>query len=172
MTNGIFTKFKPQFTAAQLSKIIATPAGVFTLPVEMLTPAKTVGRGKNTYINLKSESKNALDFEVGATPYPYARFEGAGWVAMHFDPSEYGITSAHDYVMEFNVQSGDKGATTSFKFDANTGVTTKWDRYTVDSDGGWGQLVMKNVPNHVVWGRIAYDGGDAWVWYSTSIQRV
>jgi len=167
-----FTKFKPQFTAAQLSKIITTPAGIFTLPLETLTPARTVGRGKNTLINLKSENKNAVDFEVGANPYPYARFDGAGWVSMHFDPSEYGITSVHDYIMEFNIQCAQGNATTSFTFSAISGITTKWNAFNPDSAGGTGQLVMNSVPSQPVWGTLTYSAGPAWIWYSTSIQKL
>jgi hypothetical protein len=169
-----FTKIKPQYTADQLWKIVATPAtpvGKFILPLETLTPARTVGRGKNTFVNLKSDPKTQLDFEVGASPYPYARFEAGGWVSMHFDPSEYGITSVQSYIMEFNIQCGQGGQTTSFTFAAMPGITTKWDPYTVDSVGGTGQLIMNNVPSGPVWGQLLYSSGAPWVWYSTGMQR-
>jgi hypothetical protein len=164
-----FTKFKPQFTADKIARLVATPGGIFAFPIESLSPARTVGRGKQTYITVQSTS--SLDFEAGVGPFPYARVGGPGLVSMHFCPADYGITSAGDYIMEFNVQSGDSGKTTSFKFSASPGVTTHWDPYTVDSDGGWGQLIMKSVPSQGVYGTLTYDGGDAWNWFFTSVQR-
>jgi hypothetical protein len=85
-----FTKFKSQFSAADIAKITARPGGSFRLPIVTLSPIKTIGQGK-TYVTLN----NATDFEPGAGAWggtPYAKFEkGVGYSEMHFEQASMGL---------------------------------------------------------------------------------
>jgi len=161
-----FTKFKTQFSAADISKVIKRPGGLFTLPIVTLSPVRTIGQGSQTYITLN----NATDFEPGATPQPYAKFgQRTGYVEMHFEPSAYGITSQVDYVMEFSIVSD---GNTTFTLHAYTGpVSIKDSSFTADRSGGIAQIIMPSIPSQVIYGTLTYASGDAWSWYFGSMQR-
>jgi len=98
-----FTKFKSDPTAADIVKLTLPGVGIKVwpfVPIEVLSPIKTVGRGRT---NLTLVSPTIL--QTDATT-PYAGFgQGDGTVSVHFEPIAYGITSVATYIMVFSIQT-------------------------------------------------------------------
>src|SRR5689334_16054592 len=87
-----YSKFKTDPSTSDVAKLTA---GIKIWPwwtIEMLSPTKTIGRGRT---NLTLVSPTIL--QTDATT-PYAGF-GRGTVSVHFEPIAYGITSVATYIM-------------------------------------------------------------------------
>ena len=158
-----FTKFKTQFSASDLANVVARPGGSFRLPIVTLSPIKTIGQGK-TYVMLNGKT----DFEAGAGAWggtPYAKFvDGPGTVGMWFEPSQYGIATVGNYVMDFGIISD---SSTKFSFHAEAGISVPSD-YTAHNEDIL-QITMQNIPSHVIWGQITFSSGAPWQWIFASI---
>src|SRR5215471_10245288 len=92
-----FSKFKAVPSASDIAKLAwaARPNVWQQPPIEVLSPAKTAGRGR-TFVCL-----GTVDF-FWAGSIPEAVFKVAptqGYVAVSFDPSAYGITSVATYII-------------------------------------------------------------------------
>jgi hypothetical protein len=101
-------KAKPEISAKELQKLVKPPFNFPGLAIEMLTPTKTVGRGRTNLTLI------ATIFQTDAT-VPRASFDLRNQARrpvaqMHFQPSGYGITSVATYINGVHhpdVQPGD-----------------------------------------------------------------
>jgi hypothetical protein len=145
--------------------------GFFVFPIEILSPVKTVGRGR-TNLTLIRPTIVQVDADTGNGAKPYAGFDRRESptrnpaVSMHFEPKAYGITAVSTYVMVFSIEvigqastfdlSGFAGGGTV----ANSGSRTLSGQTTVS-------LVLRNVPPSAeVWGAITQKAGGQWNWYT------
>ena len=159
-----FAKFKPELSVSDIAKLTI---GIKVWPfnsIEMLSPTKTIGRGR-TNLTLVSPTI----FQTDATT-PYAGFgEGDGTVSVHFEPIAYGITSVATYIMTFNIQTFGNatfylGGYVGSGSLPNAGNKTFNGSVTV-------QLIMKDVqPYQQTYGYLRHLSGSRWNWYSTVIK--
>lgn len=137
--------------------------GVFQLPIDHLSPVKTVGRGRT---NLTLIRPTILQTDA-TTPYAgFDRRESPSRnpaVQMHFEPKAYGITAVSSYIMSFKIEA--VGAITftlagSTGFISNAGTRTVNGLTTVS-------LVFRNVPASAqIFGYLEQTAGGMWNWYS------
>jgi hypothetical protein len=157
-------KFKTQLSASDLAKLTI---GIKVWPfgsIEMLSPTKTIGRGRT---NLTLVSPTIL--QTDATT-PYAGFgTGDGTVSVHFEPIAYGITSVATYIMTFNIQTFGS-ATFYLGGYVGSGSLPNVGTYTFNGSVTV-QLVMKDVqPYQQTYGYLRHTSGARWNWYSTVIK--
>jgi hypothetical protein len=167
-------EFEPDLTAADwtakfpLQDVLGTP--IHFAPYEVLTPAKTVGRGRTNLTLIRPTI-----VQTDATT-PFASFDlrespnRNPAVSVHFNPSAYGITWTGTYVFTFAVDAPTRAGFTPSGF-AGSG--------TVDAAGSIRfagrrviTVILRNVPpNQDVNAAIEQTSGEAWSWFSTSIGR-
>jgi hypothetical protein len=107
-----FSKFKMEPSASDIAKLAAAGGTkVWPVhPIEVLSPAKTVGLGRTT---LSLSKVNG--FTTNATT-PFAEFRddppfgGSFYIWLQFEPSAYGITSVATYVITFNLEASGNAA--------------------------------------------------------------
>jgi hypothetical protein len=111
-----FSKFKMEPSASDIAKQAWAAAGAKVWPVnppiQVLSPAKTVGLGR-TNISLEGAY---VRFRTDATT-PYAALAHPAAVQVNFEPIAYGITSAETYVITFNISSSKAAFTLSHSGD-------------------------------------------------------
>ena len=139
-------------------------------PYEVLSPVKTVGRGRTNLTLIRSTV-----FQTDAAT-PFASFDlrespnRNPAVSVHFNASAYGITWTGTYVFTFAVDAPTRAAFTPSGF-AGSG--------TVDAPASIRfagrrviTVILRNVPpNQDVNAAIEQTSGEAWSWFSTSIGR-
>jgi hypothetical protein len=140
--------------------------GLFIFPIETLSPAKTVGRGR-TNLTLIRPTIVQLD---AATPYAgFDRRESPNRnpaVSVHFEPKAYGITAVSTYVMVFSIEVFGQAATFNLSGFAGGGTVANSGSRTVSGQTKV-SLVLRNVPPSAqVWGAITQTAGGQWNWYS------
>ena len=166
--------FEPDLTAADwtakfpLQDVLGTP--IHFAPHEVLTPAKTVGRGRTNLTLIRPTV-----VQTDATT-PFASFDlrespnRNPAVSVHFNASAYGITWTGTYVFTFAVDAPTRAGFTPSGF-AGSG--------TVDAAGSIRfagrrviTVILRNVPpNQDVNAAIEQTSGETWSWFSTSIGR-
>src|SRR5262245_4210537 len=121
-----FAKFKSHPAETEIAKLTLPGVGNKlrpSVPIEVLSPTKTLGRGE-TYFHLNTpygflpyswsfETPPLVPFvrKGGVQVYPtiqsppYAAFWGRGSIQARFDPIAYGITSVATYVITFNIET-------------------------------------------------------------------
>ena len=162
-----FSKFKAVPSASDIAKLAwaARPNVWQQPPIEVLSPAKTAGRGR-TFVCL-----GTVDF-FWAGSIPEAVFKVAptqGYVAVSFDPSAYGITSVATYIITFNIFVPVGNATFTLDGDGdipNRGEYTLNDRRTV-------QAILRNCPPSETWASLQVKPPgiwETWYWYSSVIK--
>lgn len=143
---------------------------IFWAPIEVLSPIKTVGRGRT---NLTLIRPTILQTDTGV---PYAGFDRREStnrnpaVSVHFNPGAYGATGVGTYVFTFAVEAF---GTATF---APTGYAGSG---TVDAAGSISfsgrrviTVILRNVqPGQDTWAAIEQTGGEAWSWFSTRISH-
>ena len=160
-------KAKPEISAKELQKLVKPPFNFPGLAIEMLTPTKTVGRGRTNLTLI------ATIFQTDAT-VPRASFDLRSQARrpvaqMHFQPSGYGITSVATYVMEFTIQTFSQatfnlqgGPITVNVLNAGTKTLNGLTRVA---------LVFKDLPPWAeVFGFLEQTSGTNWNWFSTSVR--
>jgi hypothetical protein len=167
-------EFEPDLTAADwtakfpLQDVLGSP--IHLAPYEVLTPAKTVGRGRTNLTLIRPTI-----VQTDATT-PFASFDlrespnRNPAVSVHFNASAYGITWTGTYVFTFAVDAPTRAGFTPSGF-AGSG--------TVDVAGSIRfagrrviTVILRNVPpNQDVNAAIEQTRGEAWSWFSTSIGR-
>ena len=166
--------FEADLTAAdwaakfRLDDLTHTP--IHLAPFEVLTPVKTIGRGRT---NLTLIRPTILQTDA-ATPFAaFDRRESPNRnpaVSVHFNASAYGVTSIGTYVFTFAVDAPTRAGFTPSGF-AGSG--------TVDAPGSIRfagrrviTVILRNVPpNQDVHAAIEQTSGESWSWFSTSIGR-
>ena len=147
-----------------------THAPIHLAPYEVLSPVKTVGRGRTNLTLIRSTV-----FQTDAAT-PFASFDlrespnRNPAVSVHFNASAYGITWTGTYVFTFAVDAPTRAAFTPSGF-AGSG--------TVDAPASIRfagrrviTVILRNVPpNQDVNAAIEQTSGEAWSWFSTSIGR-
>jgi hypothetical protein len=167
-------EFEADLTAADwtakfpLEDLTHTP--IHLAPYEVLSPVKTVGRGRTNLTLIRSTV-----FQTDAAT-PFASFDlrespnRNPAVSVHFNASAYGITWTGTYVFTFAVDAPTRAAFTPSGF-AGSG--------TVDAPASIRfagrrviTVILRNVPpNQDVNAAIEQTSGEAWSWFSTSIGR-
>jgi hypothetical protein len=167
-----FSKFKAVPSASDVAKLAWGAVGPKVWqqpPIDVLSPARTAGRG-GTFVYL-----GTVAF-LSASPYgpaiPEAVFKVAptqGYVSVHFEPRAYGITSVATYIITFNVFVPVGNATFILDGDGdipNRGEYTLNDRRTVQailrnaSPSGTYAFLQVKPPG--IW--------ETWHWYSSVIK--
>src|SRR5687767_7127911 len=166
------TKFKPDISPKEwqemFSPLIRVPINaIFGVPIETLSPSKTLGLGRT---NLTIIMSTIVQVDAAT---PFARFDHRQTpirkpvIQMHFQPGAYGITTAAaTYIMVFTVDV-DVASTFaldgSFGFISNAGTRTLSGKTTVS-------LIFKNVPpSQEIFGFLEQRTGGAWSWFSTRV---
>jgi hypothetical protein len=169
-----FAEFESDLTAEDwMTKRRAGELGVgpiFWAPIEVLSPVKTVGKGRT---NLTLIRPTIL--QTDATE-PYAGFDRRESpnrnpaVAVHFNPGAYGATGVATYVFTFAVEaytrcgftpsgyagSGTVDAPGSIRFEGRRVIT----------------IILRNVqPGQDTWTSIEQTSGENWSWFSTRISH-
>lgn len=167
-------EFEADLTAAdwaakfRVDDVALTP--IHLAPFEVLTPVKTVGRGRT---NLTLIRPTILQTDAAT---PFAGFDlrespnRNPAVSVHFNASANGVTSTGTYVFTFAVDAPTRAAFTPSGF-AGSG--------TVDAPGSIRfagrrviTVILRNVPpNQDVFAAIEQTSGESWSWFSTSIGR-
>lgn len=165
------TKFKPDLSAKEIKALLG-PIGdivIFPfLPIETLSPTKTIGRGRT---NLTIIAPTIV--QIDATT-PFAGFDRRAQsrepvIQMHFQPSGYGITSVGNYIMEFTIQAFGQS---TFNLDGFAGPGTVLNKGTKVLNGPTRvSLVLQNVPpSHETFGFLEQTAGMSWNWFSTQVR--
>jgi hypothetical protein len=169
-----FAEFESDLTAEDwMTKRRAGELGlgpIFWAPIEVLSPVKTVGKGRT---NLTLIRPTIL--QTDATE-PYAGFDRRESpnrnpaVAVHFNPGAYGATGVATYVFTFAVEaytrcgftpsgyagSGTVDAPGSIRFEGRRVIT----------------IILRNVqPGQDTWTSIEQTSGENWSWFSTRISH-
>ncbi len=165
-------KIKLDFTQRDLKRLFDPvidlgTVPIFSWPIETLSPAKTLGKGR-TNLTLIRPTIVQVD---AATPHAsFDRRESPNRnpaVQMHFEPKAYGITAASTYIMSFKIETS--GACTfnlagSFGLLSNAGARTVNGLTTIS-------LVFKGVPPAThLFGFIEQTAGGQWTWFSTEVR--
>ncbi|WP_173924171.1 hypothetical protein [Agromyces sp. Marseille-P2726] len=146
------------------------PGPIFWAPIEVLSPIKTVGKGRT---NLTVIAPTIL--QTDATE-PYAGFDlrespnRNPVVAVHFNPGAYGATGLGTYVFTFAVEAYTRCGFTPSGY-AGSG--------TVDAPGSIRfsgrrliTIILRNVqPGQDTWTSIEQTSGENWAWFSTRISH-
>ena len=140
--------------------------GLFIFPIETLSPAKTVGRGRTNLTLIRPTI-----VQVDATT-PYAGFDRRESpnrdpaVSMHFEPKAYGITAVSTYVMVFSIEVFGQASTFNLSGFAGGGTVANSGSRTLSGQTTV-SLVLRNVPPSAeVWGALTQTGGGQWNWYT------
>jgi hypothetical protein len=170
--NVDLTRFKPDISARDWATLIdptripVTP--IFFLPIETLSPRKTVGLGR-TNVTIIEPTIVQLD---AATPY--AAFDRRvsparkPIIQIHFQPSGYGITTPGSYVIAFSVESGAQ-VTLSVQASAGPGTVSGTGTRTVSGQQVV-SVVFRNMPaSQQAYAYLEQTAGGQWSWYSTRI---
>lgn len=169
-----FAEFESDLTAQDwVAKRRAGELGLgplFWAPIEVLSPIKTVGKGRT---NLTLIRPTIVQTDTGE---PYAGFDRRESpnrnpaVAVHFNPGAYGATGVGTYVFTFAVEAY---ARTAFSPTGYAGSGT------VDAPGSIRfsgrrliTIILRNVqPGQDTWAAIEQTSGEAWSWFSTRISH-
>jgi hypothetical protein len=162
-----FAKFKSEPVAADIAKLTLPGVGIKFwpfVPIEVLSPIKTVGRGRT---NLTLVSPTILQTDAAT---PYAGFgEGDGTVSVHFEPIAYGITSIATYIMWFDIQTFGSANFTLSGY-VGSGSLPNAGNKTLNGSVSVG-LIMKDVqPYQQTYGYLRHLSGARWNWFSTVIK--
>jgi hypothetical protein len=149
---------------------VLSNVGLFVFPIETLSPAKTVGRGR-TNLTLIRPTIVQLD---AATPYAgFDRRESPTRdpaVSVHFEPKAYGITAVSTYVMVFSIEVFGQAATFNLSGFAGGGIVANSGSRTLNGQTTV-SLVLRNVPPSAqVWGAITQTAGGQWNWYTVQVR--
>jgi hypothetical protein len=163
-------KFKPEIPASRLKALLGTPEALthfpsFFFPIERLSVAKTVGRGRTNLTFIRPTI-----VQTDAT-VPFAGFDRtqsptrAPAMQMHFEPQAYGITGPSNYVMEFAIETFGPA---TFRVDGSFGFITNAGSVAVN-----GRVVItlafQNVgPAEQIFGFIEQTSGERWNWFSVA----
>ena len=143
---------------------------IFWLPIEVLSPIKTVGKGRTNLTLIRPTILQADATE------PYAGFDlrespnRNPAVAVHFNPGAYGATGVGTYVFTFAVEAYTRTAFSPTGY-AGSG--------TVDAPGSIRfsgrrviTIILRNVqPGQDTWAAIEQTSGEAWSWFSTRVSH-
>jgi hypothetical protein len=164
-------KFKPNLSDKDLSHLIGPIGGsiIFPfLPIETLSPTKTIGLGRT---NLTIIAPTIVQID---TPTPSATFDVRAQarhpaIQMHFEPSAYGITTVATYFMEFTVQVFGQS---TFNLDGFAGPGQVVNRGTKVLNGQTViTLILQNVPpTQQTFGFLEETSGVAWQWFRTKVR--
>ena len=141
---------------------------IFWAPIEVLSPAKTVGLGRT---NLTIVRPTVVQTD---TPVPFASFDRRESpnrnpaVSVHFNPGAYGATGPGTYVFTFAVDAPTRAGFTPSGF-AGSG--------TVDAPGSIRfegrrviTIILRNVPaGQDTFAAIEQTSGETWSWFSTRV---
>jgi hypothetical protein len=137
-------------------------------PIDLLSPVKTVGRGRT---NLTLIMATIVQTDAAT---PYAGFDMRATpsrrpaVSMHVEPSAYGIAATGTYVMSFAIETSGP-VTFSLSGYAAGGTLSGAGAKTVNGQQTV-SLVFNNVPASAqFYGTLEQTGGGVWSWYRTSI---
>jgi hypothetical protein len=164
-------KFKPNLSDKDLSNLLTPIGGLIIfpfLPIETLTPTKTLGLGRT---NLTIIAPTIVQID---TPTPSATFDVRAQqrhpaIQMLFEPSAYGITSVATYFMEFTVQVFGQS---TFNLDGFAGPGQVLNRGTKVLNGQTTiTLILQNVPpTQQTFGFLEETSGVAWQWFRTKVR--
>lgn len=141
--------------------------GIFFLPIEVLGPTKTIGKGRTNLTVIRSTI-----LQADATT-PYIGFDRTKSpdrnpaIQMHFEAGAYGITGNATYVMAFSVECFG-----SCTFNAQGGAIPVSNAGTKTLNGkGTISLVFNNVkPSDQLYGYIEQTAGAGWNCYSVRVR--
>jgi hypothetical protein len=164
-------KIKPNLSDKDLNQLIGPIGGdVFFpfLPIETLSPTKTIGLGRT---NLTIIAPTIVQID---TPTPTATFDVRAQarhpaIQMHFEPSAYGISTVATYFMEFTIQVFGQS---TFNLDGIAGPGNVLNRGTKVLNGQTiVTLVLQNVPpTQQTFGFLEETSGVAWQWFRTKVR--
>lgn len=168
------TKFKPDLSPKKLKGLFTVPGRAALFPVslsfmtiETLGVTRTVGKGRT---NLTFIMPTIVQADAAT---PYAGFDRrlspsrAPAIAMHFQPSAYGITTVSGYVISFAIESSGQS---TFTLDggpvglSNAGSKVLSGKVSVS-------LVFNDVPPaQIIYCSVEQPAGGQWSFYSVRIR--
>lgn len=165
------TKSKPDLSAKEINKLLKPIGDIVAfpfLPIETLTPTKTVGLGR-TNLTLIAPTVFQTDAALPRATFDQRAQTRKPGAQMHFQPSGYGITAVGTYIMEwtiealgqstFNLQGGPIGTTI-----LNAGTKTLNGLARVS-------LVFKDLPpSSEGFGFLEQTAGGVWNWFSLRVR--
>ena len=159
-----YSKFKTDPSTSDIARL-TTGIKVWPWVIEVLSPTKTIGRGR-TNVTLLVPGGGILQTDATV---PYAGTGLDGTVSVHFEPIAYGITSVATYIMVFNIQTF--GSVTFYLGgDVGTGSLPNAGNKTLNGSVSVG-LIMTDVQSYQqTYGVLHQVSGASWNWYSTVIQ--
>jgi hypothetical protein len=165
------TKFNPDLSPMDIKALLGPIGdGVFFpfLPIETLSPTKTIGRGRT---NLTIIAPTIVQIDAVT---PFAGFDRRSQsrqpaIQMHFQPSGYGITSVGTYVMEFTIEAFGQS---TFNLDGSAGPGAVLNKGAKVLNGRVKvSLVLQNVPpSQETFGFLEQTAGVSWNWFSTQVR--
>jgi len=166
------TRFKPDISLHDWTELYRAgnfPSGpLFFEPIETLTPAKTVGKGRTNLTIIMSTI-----VQVDATT-PYAGFNRMTTPArdpiiqIHFQPSGYGFTAPGTYIIAFSLEV--VGQSTFNVVASTTPGTVTGTGSRVVSGQSIVSLIFNNLPaSQQVYAYLEQKAGGQWNWYSTRV---
>jgi hypothetical protein len=165
-------KFKPELSDKELHKLLGSIGDIIAfpfLPIETLSPTKTIGLGRT---NLTFIAPTVVQID---TPTPRATFDVRAQtrhpgIQMHFEPIAYGITSVAMYFMEFTIQVSGQSTFNLSGYAGGPGHVLN-DGTKVLNGQTTVTLVLKNVdPTQHTSGFLEETSGVDWQWFRTKVR--
>lgn len=151
-----FSKFKMEPSAGEIAKLTGVGPQAWP-PIEVLSPAKTVGRGSMTNLWLGGPGT----VRTWATT-PYAEF-GRGFVWVNFEPAAYGITTFANYVITFNIETFGNVTFRLQSFPHGDAVYVINGKRTL-------QAIVRLASPKQAWASLSTRSLPLWRWYSSALK--
>lgn len=168
--NVDFTKFKPDLTVKDYKKLFSPkgPIVVFPfLPIETLSPIKTIGKGR-TNLTIIMSTIVQIDSTVPTATFDRRQTPSRNpIIQMHFEPIAYGITSVATYIMEFTIQAFGQS---TFNLSGGPVPTTNGGTKVLNGSQKVSLIFPNLAPTQQVFGFMEQTAGVAWSWFSTSVR--
>lgn len=166
------TKFKPDVAPKEWRELLAPRPGIvlppFLHPIEVLSVAKTVGRGRTnitvivpTIVQADSTTPRAtFDRQMIPARNPV--------IQIHFEPAAYGFTTLGTYIVAFAIEVFGQG---TFRVEGNAGTGAVLNGGTKTLSGqAFVSVVLKDMPAaHPAFVFVEQTAGARWNWFSTRI---
>lgn len=165
-----FSKLKTDLSVTEIDRVVGIGRVVIVVPfspLEVLSPVKTLGRGRT---NLTIIRPTIVQID---TSTPFASFDirsdSSPAISMHFEPVAYGMNSRNTYIMEFTIQAFGQS---TFMLGGGVGSGTLGNAGTKILNGlNKVTLVMRDVEHtQHAHGFLQQTAGVAWNWLSVQVR--
>ena len=163
-------RFKADLTINDIKHILGTGTVVFPfLPIETLTPSKTVGKGRT---NLTFIEPTIVQIDTTPPAPTFANFDKTlsrrnPTIQMHFEPAAYGMTSPATYIMEFMISVV---GTSTFNLVGGPVAATNGGTKTLSGNVRVSLVFRGLSPGQQVFGFLEQRSGGPWTWFQTQVK--